>query len=195
MPRTHVTDGNYRVAMPVGMPIISFPFTERRDNRTFEYEIKYRILASFYRGMQPMTRQKFPQGYAYLTFEGNQQDVGGGIMEFTRIFSALPLPGFELTTIIHSRQEIIDNRLIETQDTVPGFVKWEYSLRPIPQIDAPRAVEIAEGVFQTKGGFGTFTPGKQYLAEDTEIGIWKGSIFYRKSVSIVWRAFRLRSNT
>jgi len=138
-----------------------------------------------------MLRVRVTQGYAYLVEEEAPSHVGNGIVEFTRTYVSVPRTRYDYTTITHSRQEIIGGELVETQETVPALVKYEYSLKVLKQIDAPR-IMFVNNVAYTVGGFGTFTPGKHYLAEDSEGGIYKCGIFFRRSVLILWKAFTLR---
>lgn len=188
-----VTDGDYSLEGLVGTPSVVFPFFDKNDNETFEVTSKHRVDYRSYKAAKIMQKARIsPYGYAYLVDQSEATDVGNGILEFTRTYSSVPKKRAELTTTNHSRQELIGGELIETQETVPAAVIYEYSLKPLKQIDAPRCV-IVDGVPLTYGNFGTFVPGRLYLAEDTEVGFYKGKIYFRKSIYIKWKALKLRN--
>ena len=198
----YFNDGDYSKPQQVGPGMISYPFFNFQDAKSFEMKLTYRIAAVSYKIGKPMTRVKLSQGYAYLVEEEPPSHVGNGIYEYTQTYASVPIERYEATTITHSRQEVILGGLVETQEVVPALVKYEYSLKPLKQIDAPKAILVSstnisggdafESVWLTWGGFGTFTGGKLYLAEDTEVGIYKAGIFFRRSVIIRWKPLALR---
>jgi hypothetical protein len=185
-------DGNYKVPQQVGPMEVSFPFFSKNDTRSYELVITYRVNKDHFTSGRIMTSLVTQYGVSYLVDQSEARSVGNGILEYTRTYASVPARRDEYTTIVHSRQELINGALIETQESVPAVVRYEYSLQPFKQFDAPRCV-IVDGVPLTWGGFGVFVPGKNYLAEDTEVGFYKGAIYFRKSVIIKWKALRLNN--
>ena len=198
-----VTDGNYKVPIQVGAGEWSTPFSDKGgiilpynetgDQRTAELKIKYRIDQNYYKRTKAGTRIKTGKGYMWLVHESDTSDVGNGILEYTLTFSSLPCARVEFGTTNYARQELTtDGDIVTIAETVPCQIRYEYSLKPIPQIDAPRIEKIANSYF-TYGNWGKFVPGNWYLAEDTENGIYKGPIYYRKGIYIRWKALTLRN--
>jgi len=188
----YYSDGDYSKPQQHGQLEVSFPFNEKNDPDSFEVLITYRVDKGSMPRPRMMQRLRTQYGDCYLVAQSDARSVGNGILEYTRTYASVPKKRTEYTTITHSRQEIINGALIETQETVPAAVVYEFSLRPLRQIDAPKVVMV-DGVPLTWGDFGVFVPGKYYLAEDTEIGFYKGEIFFRKSIIIKWKALKLRN--
>ena len=204
-----VTDGNYKVPQQVGAGEWSTPFSDKGgiilpynetgDQRTAELKIKYRVDQNYYKRTKPGTQIRVEgggityKGDMWLVHEGDTSDVGNGILEYTLTFSSLPCARVEFGTTNYARQELTtDGDIVTIAETVPCQIRYEYSMKPIPQIDAPRIEKIANSYF-TYGNWGKFVPGNWYLAEDTENGIYKGPIYYRKSIYIRWKALTLRN--
>lgn len=190
--RNTVTDGNYRVEKQVGASAVTFPFFDKNDAQSFEISMTYRIDAASYRPDKPMRKINTQYGIAYLVDQSESTDAGNGVLQYTKTFASVPKSRLEATTITHSRQEIIGGRIIETQETVPAVVVYDYSLKPLAQRDAPRIIEV-DGVYLTYGNFGNFVAGKLYLAEDSEVGIYKGKIYFRRGVLIRWKQLKQRN--
>lgn len=181
----YFNDGDYKVERQVGAPILKRPFFDKGDSVSFEYVYTYRVDHRYDKPVKSMQKLKTQLGDAYLVEESDRTEIGNGIVEFQRTYASVPQPRVEYGTINFSRQQTINNKLIETQETVPAFIHYTFSLKPIKQIDAPRAVDI-DGILFGKAGFGNFVPGKLVLAEDSEVGTYKGKIFYRRAVYIKW---------
>lgn len=190
---TYYSDGDYSIPQQHGQMEVEFPFNEKNDPDSFEATITYRVDKNNLPRPRIMESLRVAQyGIGYLVAQSKASSVGNGILEYTRTYASIPKSRTELTTIDHARQELINDELVETVERVPAAVLYEYSLRPLKQIDAPRCT-IVDGVPLTYGNFGTFVAGKTYLAEDTEIGFYKGEIYYRRSVLIKWKALKARN--
>lgn len=189
----YYNDGDYSIAQQHGQLEIEFPFNEKNDAESFEATITYRVDKGSMPRPKLMEKLRIAQyGIGYLVAQSPANSVGNGILEFTRTYASVPKTRTEYITYVHSRQELINGFLVETQEEVPAAVVYEYSLRPLPVKVAPKVIMV-DGVPLVRGGFGTFVPGKDYLAETTEIGFYKAKIWQRKSVKIKWQAFTLRS--
>jgi hypothetical protein len=188
----YFSDGDYSIPQQQGQLEVSFPFNEKNDPDSFEVVITYRVQKGGVPRPRMMHKLRTVYGDCYLVAQSTASSVGNGILEYTRTYASVPRPRTEYITYVHSRQEIINGFLVETQEEVPAAVVYEYSLRPLPVKVAPKVI-VADGVYLVRGGFGTFVPGKNYLAETTEIGYYKARIWYRKSIFIRWQAFTLRS--
>ena len=192
MPRAprQVNDGNWKLESQLGCDVVSHPFSNRGDHKTAEIKRKMQVDHRYLKSMSPMSQINTTYGKMYLVEQGDTSQVANGIVEFTRTFSTVPAPRLEYGQIGYTRQEIVGSTIAEFTETVPCRVVWEYSLSPLKQLLAPRVVSIA-GTFKTFGDWGTFTVGQQYLAEDSENGIYKSKIYYRKSIYITWKSLIL----
>ena len=202
VPKT-VTDGNYNVPQQVGAGEWSTPFSssggiilpynEPGDQRTAELKLKYRVDQYYYERTKAGSRIKTPKGYMWLVNESDTSDVGNGILEYTLTYSSLPCARVEFSTVNYARQELTtDGDIVTIPETVPSQIRYEYALQPFDVINAPRIEKIADSYF-TYGGWGNFVAGNWYLAEDTEVGLYKGPIYFRKGIYIRWKALTLRN--
>lgn len=189
----YYSDGDYSIPQQHGQMEVEFPFNDKNDPDSFEATITYRVDKNNLPRPRMMDSLRVAQyGIGYLVAQSKASSVGNGILEYTRTYASIPNTRTEYITYTHSRQEIIDGFFIETQEVVPAAVIYEYSLRPLKLIPAPKVIFV-DGIPLVRGGFGTFVAGKTYLAEDTEIGFYKAKIWQRKSIKIQWQAFTLRS--
>lgn len=192
-----INDGNFNLERQVGCDEWRTPFSDKGDNRTFEVDKKYRIDQTRYQRLKEMTKIRTVKGDAYLVNEGEAVGVGSGLVEYVRTFSSVPLRRLEGSTIVYAIQFLSTQAVYNFEDapaapevtelplTLTAQVVWEYFLSYPELIRAPK-VAVVNGSIFTFGGWGTFYYGQTILADDTEIGIYKAGIFYRKSIQVQW---------
>mgnify|MGYP003659895185 CR=1 FL=1 len=188
----YFSDGNYAVEQEQGVGEWTYPFFDKGDGTSFELKLKYRIDSGYYKPSKPMERVKTDRGYAYLVEQSEASHIGNGILEYTKTFISIPIARKEYGQINYTAQRILGGELYEFTDTRQCLWTFEYSLTPFEPFIAPK-VWIVDNVVLTKGGFGTFTAGSPYIAEDSDCGIYKCGIYYRKTAFIIWQAFVPRS--
>ena len=188
----YFSDGDYSVEEEQGVGEWSTPFADKGDITSFELKLKYRIAEEYYKPTVSMQKVKTRRGYAYLVEQSEASHIGNGILEYTKTFISIPVPRKEYGQINYTAQRILGGELYEFTDTRLCEYLYEYGTLPFEPYIAPK-VWIVDNVALTKGGFGEFTPGMRYVAEDSDCGIYKGGIFYRKTPFIVWQAFVPRS--
>ena len=186
-----VNDGNWRLEGQLGCDIVSKPFSNRGDHATTEIKRKMQVDFRFLKSMAPMSQINTTYGKMYLVEEGDTSQIANGIVEFTRTFSTIPATRIEYGQIGYTRQEWTGTDIAEFTETVPCRIVYEYSLAPLPQLVSPKIIRIGS-TFKIQGGWGEFIAGNPYLAEDSENGIYKSRIYYRKSITIIWKALTLR---
>jgi hypothetical protein len=167
-----VDDGNHDILLETGRDL-RFPFTERGDGDSFEYIIKYKQDKVAFRKLPLMTAMDFPLGKAYFVNQGDPTDDGFGQYEFTRTFASLPNTRTEGETVAWTLSIVTIVGPLSTQDNFAAVatadVVYEYFLNVKP--DTIRAQR-----FYISG----YLP-ERLLIQDSEVSIYKGKIFQRKS--------------
>lgn len=169
-----VDDGDYSKVLETAGDI-SFPFSVRGDGESFEIPVKCNVDKRSFRREAIGTRRNFPQGYAYLVEHGNCADDGNGCYDYTKTYASVPKRRVEGETVTWNLRLVntvgsagIESNLsaIATADVV-----YEYfnNSKPDPII-APRFYYI-----------GNFMELKQVVVQDSEVGLYKGKIYYRKT--------------
>lgn len=175
---TMLSDGNHTRELLVSQER-TFPFAGRGDGFSFEYTLKYQVdKDSFYRqGL--MSVKVFRPGRAYLVDHSPVRDIGKGIVEFERIYASVPRTRTEYTTIAYTQQYYnLTPEIFDVTFTMPGWYVYEYfTTRPEPLIK-PR-VYIVGNVLKSIGGAPSSSGTR--IAEDSEVGIYKAGIFYRRT--------------
>lgn len=192
----YFSDGDYTRELEIGTGEWVTPFSNVGDQKSFEYIATYRIAEPHYKRAKSLQKVKLREGYAYMVDESPTSHIGNGIVEYKRTYASIPETRYEYSSISYSRQEAFfdgtDPRIVTITETVPCVILYEYSITPLPVIEAPR-IELIDNVFFTFGGWGKFVVGQLYLAQDTEISIYKGGMNCRKSILIKWKALTVRS--
>ncbi len=204
-----VSDGDFSVLTQIGTPTWVLPFQDKGDTQSFELHAKYRIAASNYAPLrnprilsggtvekptftEQMQQRATARGIAYLVSESETSDVGGGILELTRIYASIPVIRFEGASIPFSLQFLyvsagLDDAgtptIAEFPLTFSGRYKYEYSLSQPQVLFAPR-LAIVNGEIKSVGVYADASPTAEFAAADSEIGIYKGGIFYRKTALV-----------
>lgn len=199
----YINDGNFTRAEQNGPDEWRTPFSDRGDFLTFEVMKRYRVDQAYYKRGRSMEKIRTNKGYAYLVEEGEAVESGPGLLDFVRVYSALPNKRIEGTSIIYSVQFVstqLTYEWLEPPDTptiselpitMSAEVEYEYFLTKPKPLIAPR-VTAAFGRLIIIGGWGTFTAGDRVLAEDSEVDIYKGGIYVRRSVYIRYPVFDLQ---
>lgn len=162
-------DGDHDVLLETGRDI-SFPFFDRGDSQTFEYIIKYNQDKDAFRKAALMSRMAFPLGDGFLVEQGNPTDAGFGLYEFTRTYSAIPATRREGMTANLSISVPITFDIVSTIDFITGaYMLFEY----FPSKPQPLYKPIAYI-------FGLIPD--VIICQDSEIDIYKGGIYVRKTI-------------
>lgn len=180
-----VDDGDFSVPVQNGSDEYSYPFLEQGDNKSFEMRRPFVVQSDKYKAPELMARLTTLKGLAYLVEDDDPRDVGQGLVAFNRIYASVPVTRHEGTQIVYGMQfySVADEELAEIQIPLNARVRYEYSLNPMNPIIAPRAFMIF-GELRALGGWGTLVPGNEYPAEDSTTGIYKGGIWFRRTVLI-----------
>lgn len=193
-----IDDGNWSLLQRSEGGDIEFPFSEVGDNETWKQNLHYKIHRSAYRPRKSMTKVQGDLGFGYLTKLGDLSDCGCGLVEWKDRICSLPSSRIEPGTFSYTLQwwrvtaeTNVDpskyfydtNFDIEEQTfTVSADVQYEYflNIQPPPLIK-PR-VFLLFGFLQTIGG----TPilGNRLVAEDSQVSIYEGRIFERRTVYV-----------
>jgi hypothetical protein len=87
-------DGNFTVARPRGQPRITTPFAYAGDSQSFFYEQDYDQYGAYFKPLPLGTRAQFTIGgkavTVFLVGETPTSDRGGGVVQWTRVYSVIP---------------------------------------------------------------------------------------------------------
>lgn len=195
-----VDDGSKAVAYQVGASEKVLPFFDRGDPVSWEFRRKMRVQQDKYKRGVLMQQFNTEFGAAYLVEEGPASPIGLGLLEYEQTLASKPEKRTEYSTIVYSfafssqqlsydwQEPPESPTLIENPWTVPCDVDYEYFLQRPPQITAPRLLIVFGSIIKV-AGWGTFVPGQRIAAEDSEITIYKGGIYQRKTPYIYWPKF------
>lgn len=197
MPK-QIDDGDWKALQRMEGGSIEFPFSDRGDNVTWKQRLKYRIDRASYRPRQSMSLIQGDLGTGYLTKLGTISDVGCGLVEWEDTVCALPQNRVEPTTFAYTYQwwkATTDSGVnpskyfynvnfdIEEQTfTVLAHANFEYFLNTEPQPLIKPRVFLLFGKLNQIGG----TPilGNELVAEDSNIEIYEGRIYERKTINV-----------
>tara|TARA_R110000868_G_scaffold6369_9_gene36295 strand:+ start:4300 stop:4908 length:609 start_codon:yes stop_codon:yes gene_type:complete len=184
-PPSQVSDGNWSSLIEESRDM-SFPFSDKGDFDTFEMTLKYKQAKEAYKKLPSLSTKQFPLGLTYLVQQGSPSDIGNGLWEFSRTFSMLPASRYEGATIAFPLKLIYlagsASHLITFSIVTSGEYYYEYFLTKPPTIIAPRfyfGVSIAPTGIGTWGAVSGLPA--TLIPQDSEVGIYKGGIYYRKT--------------
>lgn len=126
----------------------------------------------------------------YLVDEGPTNDIGSGIIEWWRTYATVPITRSTGATIAYTEQYGVtgDGTILEMTFTKAATIIWQYSLAEPSILYAPRIVPGPDGSgYRFIGGIAAWRAriaGKNILASDQERGIYKGKIYYLKSILV-----------
>ncbi len=167
---------------------ITHPFANKNDfdsveaRATFTQEKKgFRIPKSGSKWTIPNVNQD-----AYLIDPGNPVDIGSGLYRITRTFATIPKTRIEPATVAADIQSGQDGQAVSVTLTLTGEIVTQYSLiLPKPKFKF-RAFNYGNQflTIRTEDGQVEYNVGNKglfkFLSEDSDIGIYKGPIFYRR---------------
>jgi hypothetical protein len=192
-----IDDGNYKKIAQVGCDEWSLPFSDRGDQKSFELVRTYRVGQGYWKPEKAGYKLKSERGICYLVTETDPRNIGNGILEWQRIFASVPETRQEGGSIVYSAQ-ILSTQVsydFETPPSAPEVtevpltmacrVQWEYFLDLPPPLLKPQVLVVYGSVIKI-GGWGQSVFGREYPAEDSEVGIYKGRIYYRRTPFIRW---------
>lgn len=172
-----------------------FPFSDKGDNTSFDMYQRYKIDKTAYRPRASMSTAAFTFGTAYLTKLGRPRDIGNGIYDVEDKFSSLPANrteygSFPFTqqwydTIVNTNADPTKYFYDVTWDTteqtftVKAEIDYEYFLftPPAPLIKS-RVFFIFSRLFYLQG---LPQVGTREIAEDSNVSIYAGKIFCRRT--------------
>lgn len=194
-------DGNFALALQNGCQEYTLPFFDKGDDKSFEISVTRRVAAASFTRPELMSKIIHPKmGIAFLVEMTSPRAVGNGLIEWQETYASIPQTRYEASSIIYPMQFLSLSTSYDW-DTVPAApqvqelpvpmsctVKYEYFIKK-PEIQIAPRVAVLYNTVVAFGGWGTLIPGKEYLAQDAEISIYKGEIFQRRGVYITWPAF------
>lgn len=193
MPK-EINDGDWTALQRSEGGSITFPFSDKGDNVSWQQQLHYKIDRQSYRPRAKMTQVQGDLGQGYLTKLGDIRDTSCGLVEWEDTISALPVTRIESGTFPYTYQwwraasetnvnpsKYFYNVTFDIEEqtfTVDADYVFEYFLlKPQPLIK-PR-VFLRFGVLLQIGG----TPilGSRLVAEDSQVSIWQGGIYERRT--------------
>ena len=195
-------DGDWSTAAACSPPLVEFPFEDQGDSETIIIRQRFQQAFASYTTLPPLTpHEVYPQ--ALFISDGPQRDLGGGKIEFERMWAMVPVTRQEPESFLYQYQFIVitssnDNGAVSTTGALGNVpfstastVTYDYytpdQAAAYPLEQAPRILEIASNTF-LKIGYGDLhlsgsyvvSSDQQILAENDTAGRWKGNIFFRK---------------
>lgn len=184
-------DGNFKLPLQNGPTRFAFPFAEHGDTVTFTATQTMRCDSRYFLPSILMRTVRFNLGLGYLVGISETRDAGNGLLEWDDTFASLPKRRTEYGSISYTTQALFQNNglnndfsILEYTATKDARFVYEYSLNvPLTRVIAPMIVNLNQVIY-VYGGWGTFQPGQQILAQDTTSDIYMGKIYVRKSIFI-----------
>ena len=92
-------DGDFKTAKATGQPRISLPFASVGDSETVVVEQDYTALGAYFSPLAQNTQYALAlrnrNVTTYLVDETQTQDLGGGVVKWSRVFASIPKPRVE----------------------------------------------------------------------------------------------------
>jgi hypothetical protein len=186
----YVDDGSFRTPTQAGTAHYTLPFADRGDYTSFQVSIPFKIDINHFRDTSPLsagTRRSFPKGDAYLVDIRNMRESGNNLMEWETIYASVPITRQEFTTVSYERfyennpESTIESFIQDTQGVAIYQYKW---YTPLPDLIAPKPVQLGGIWFEFGGYGGEPAEGAEVLAENSKTSIYIGRIFERRSVYV-----------
>jgi len=200
VPPIRVNDGSHNVEIEIARDYVH-PFFDRGDDQSFEVVVTYSIDKDFFRFKRKMSVIITPFGPAYLVEHGDAKDRGDNLFEYELTYASIPARRTEGASVSFTQQwwkamtstadgnkianpskyfYNVDFDIEEQQFTVAGEIEYEYfTAKPAPLI-RPR-VYLLFGLLRYVNAPNAGISGR-IVVEDSEVGIYKGGIFFRKTV-------------
>lgn len=172
-----VDDGNFNIPLIVKSGY-RFPFSERGDTYSFEYVIRQRFDKSVIRRSPSMTPLTTALGVAYLVSVGDLEDDGDGLFAQELVYACVPSTRTESAGMVYSQQ--IRSGFTAYNLTFPTSVEvvYDYGIGILEKIVAPRY--FVGGQLLYRGDRPPALIGK-IPVEDSEVTLYKGNIYQRKT--------------
>ena len=196
-------DGDWSSALESSAPVLEWPFEDKGDSFTFIVRQRFTQAAASFSKMADLTPHPlYPS--ALLVEEGPQQDLGGGKIEWERVWACVPITRTEHESFVYPFQTLVvastnDNGAVSSTGTlstlaltVASTVTYDYDIAAnivtdLPLSIAPRVYQVATNDFVKLGTGSLYLSGafvcshdNQILAENDTYGDWKGLILCRK---------------
>lgn len=189
LPR-QINDGDWSLPN-VEMVDLSYPFSLQGDGVSFEATLKVTQDKLAYRPAQIGDRITVPgvignSLLAYLIDQGDPKDIGNGLFEIRRVYASIPQSRTEpSSTVLTIPIGVQAGNLINITNTYAANVVYEYALQPFKVLTSLKAYQLGNITYiqPASDGHTIGIPNKgPYLADDSEVGIYKGAIYYRRSI-------------
>lgn len=190
-----INDGDWS-ALSLMSVEYDFPFSEVGDNITFQAYAVFRMDKLAYRARSAMSLYSFPLGTAYLTKLGRPSDIGNGLYEFTDVYSMIPQQRTEYGSFTYTLQFSesagtsnvdpskyfydVTYDLEESTFTVAAQFLYEYFAFSAPSPVLKARAFMLFGKLYFIGG-GPILSGSRIVAEDSQVTIWQGKIWQRRT--------------
>lgn len=192
VPPLHVDDGNFRVSDQIRDWEYDFPFASEGDGVSFIARRAMRV-QSGYPGRSVLGERKtFPgRGYAYycgLT-PLRAVDAQSRLVDYDEIWASVPIRRVTHQTASYLEQLAYywdegQPQIVELPRSKNAKVVWEYALKPLNKLIAPRLAILNERLY-AYAGWNNPKKGSEVLAEDSDNGLYMWPIYQRKSVYVI----------
>jgi hypothetical protein len=209
----YTNDGDFTSVKQNGPTKFRFPFYDKGDSTTFEAHCKMRVEGNAYQPLAVMATKVFYQSASqlsdstfagaapvtcYLVEEGDTDDVGNGLLEWTRVYSPVPADrteyastswAYQILRTIASSENPFSASVSDIQLNLTCRIIYHYQLT-VPTTDlAPQVQVIASDgvnpcIITTFGSWGVITPGTWILSKGSESQIYKAGIYVKISTEI-----------
>lgn len=190
---SHINDGNWNLAT-ISEVDLSYPFSDKGDVESWEASCLIMQSKLAYRTPRLADAITIPgvAGFAlrgYLVDPGVPSDMGNGLFRFNNVYASIPATRSEpTTTVITVPIGIIDGTIATFTYTFSGYVLYEYALSPFDPLISLKVFQLGSVIYVIRGDKNQtigIPPAGPWLADDSEVGIYKGPIFFRRSVYAV----------
>lgn len=190
-----INDGDWRLGNVESVDI-SYPFAQKGDGVSFEATLKITQDKLAYRPLKLGDRITIP-GVAnnslagYLVDPGTPRDIGNGLLEYRPVYASIPQKRVEPSSTVWTiLLAIRDGNPITATNTFPANVVYEYSLKPFAPHTSAKYIQVQDVFYLIKdsvtGYFGGLPKKGQYVSDDSEVGIYKGLIYYRRTPYVIY---------
>jgi len=197
-----VSDGVFTIPQQNGPDKYRLPFLDKGDSRSFEIIRKMRVAADSFTAPKLMSKIRWDGKYAYLVEMTDPQIVEPDLLEYELTYACVPFTRNEGTSTTFTIQYPSfgasydwstpppEPTITEIPLPMTGRAVYEYFIGAPPTLLAPK-IAFVNGTRVQYGGWNQamFVPGAQILADDSDVTIYKGNIYQRRSVYITWPTF------
>lgn len=189
---SQISDGNWN-SLQYETINLSYPFADKGDGESVEAELTYTQDKSAYSTPNLGNSITIPgiNQRAYLINPGTPTDIGSNLYKFTRTYATLPVKRTEGSTVALT-VPLIGKNVGDTRFSVESFtityaadIVYEYFTKMPKPLIALNIFSLFGVIYVIKGSEGNVVglpPGGPYLAENSEVGVYKGKIYYRRSI-------------